>query len=86
MTLANVAVAMLIAFVVEVLVEHFVGAPLEKKAPQVDRWFLIYVVLVAAGAVTWFAGVNLFEGVLAGALLGRILTCLVIGGGSQLLH
>ena len=57
-----------------VKVEHFIAAPLEKKAPQVDRWFLIYVVLIAAGIVAWFAGINLFEGVLAGALLGRILT------------
>ena len=41
---------------------------------------------VHATPCSWFAGVNLFEGVLAGMLLGRILTCLVVGGGSQLLH
>lgn len=58
------------------------AAPLEKKAPRVDRWFLIYVVLVAAGIVTWFAGVNLFGGLLAGMLLGRTLIYLVVVGGS----
>jgi hypothetical protein len=45
--LTNVGLVILLAFIVETLVEHLVGKPLEEKAPRVDRWWLIYVALVS---------------------------------------
>ena len=83
--LVNVTYALFLAFLTEVLVEHFIGKPLEQKAPLLDRWWLIYVALVVGGAICWFAGLNVF-GALMPDLLGRILTCLIVGGGSELLH
>jgi len=83
--LVNVTYALFLAFLTEVLVEHFVGKPLEEKAPMLDRWWLIYVALIVGGAICWFAGLNVF-GVLMPDLLGRILTCLVVGGGSEFLY
>ena len=35
--------------------------------------------------IAWFAGLNV-SGALMPDLLGRALTCLVVGGGSELLH
>jgi hypothetical protein len=83
--LVNVTYALFLAFLTERLVEHFVGKPLEEKAPLLDRWWLIYVALGVGGAICWFAGLNIF-GALMPDLLGRILTCLIVGGGSELLH
>ena len=72
--LSNVGLVILLAFIVEVLVEHLVGKPLEVAAPEVDRWWLIYVALLSGGALGWFAQVNIFDGLLP-VLVGRILTC-----------
>ena len=50
-----------------------------------DRWWLVYVSLVAGCAVGCFAGVNAFEGLIP-VLVGRIVTALLVGGGSQIVH
>jgi len=34
-------------------IEHLVGKPLEKTQPNLDRWWLIYVALVAGGLLSW---------------------------------
>jgi hypothetical protein len=83
--LSNVGLVILLAFIVEVLVEHLVGKPMEVAAPGVDRWWLIYVALVAGVALGWFSGVNIFGDVLP-ATVGRVLTAVLIGGGSPLIH
>ena len=83
--LVNIGLVALLAFVVEILVEHLVGKPLEQAAPAVPRWWLIYVSLVAGTVLGWFAQVNLFEGLIP-VLVGRIVTSALVGGGSQLVH
>jgi len=83
--LSNVGLVILLAFIVEVLVEHLVGKPMEVAAPGVDRWWLIYVALVTGGVLGWFAGVNIFDGLLP-VLVGRILTAILVGGGSPVVH
>ena len=85
MTLVNVGYALFLSFLAERLVEHFVGKPLEEKLPQVDRWWLIYVALAVGSIVSWLAGLNIF-GDMMPELLGRILTCVIVGGGSELVH
>jgi hypothetical protein len=85
MTLVNVGYAIALAYLNEVLVEHFVGKPLEEKFPHIDRWWLIYVALATGGVITWFVGLNIFADLMPG-LLGQILTCVIVGGGSELLH
>jgi hypothetical protein len=83
--LVNVGLIALLAFVVETLVEHLVGKPLEQAAPHTPRWWLIYVSLVAGCALGWFSEINLFEGLIP-ELVGRIVTSLLVGGGSQIVH
>jgi hypothetical protein len=83
--LVNVGLVILLAFIVEVLVEHFVGKPLEVAAPDLPPWWLSYVALLAGVALGWFAGVNMFGDVLPD-LVGRIVTAILIGGGSPLIH
>ena len=70
---------------VEILVKHLVGKPLEQAAPAVPRWWLIYVSLVARAVLGWFAQVNLFEGLIP-VLVGRVVTSALVGGGSQIVH
>jgi hypothetical protein len=83
--LSNVGLVILLAFIVEVLVEHLVGKPLEVAAPEMDRWWLIYVALVFGAALGWFALVNIFDGLLP-VMVGRILTAILVGGGSPVVH
>jgi hypothetical protein len=83
--LVNVGLVALLAFVVEILVEHLIGKPLEQASPHTPRWWLIYVSLVAGAALGWFSQVNAFEG-LVPVLVGRIVTALLVGGGSQIVH
>jgi hypothetical protein len=83
--LSNVGLVILLAFIVEVLVEHLVGKPMEVAVPGVDRWWLIYVALVIGGALGWFAQVSIFDGLLP-MMVGRILTAILIGGGSPVVH
>jgi hypothetical protein len=83
--LVNVGLIALLAFVVEILVEHLVGKPLEQAAPHTPRWWLIYVSLVLGAALGWFSEVNLFEGLIP-VLVGRIVTSALVGGGSQIVH
>jgi len=85
MTLVNIGYALALAYLSEVLVEHFVGKPLEEKYPDLDRWWLIYVALGVGGCIAWFVGMNIF-GDLMPELLGRILTAIIVGGGSELIH
>jgi hypothetical protein len=58
---------------------------LEKALPEPDRWWLVYVSLVAGCAVGCFTKVDAFEG-LVPTLVGRIVTALLVGGGSQIVH
>ena len=58
---------------------------MEQAAPYFPRWWLIYVSLVAGGVLGWFSQVNAFEGLMP-TLVGRIVTTLLVGGGSQIVH
>ena len=59
---------------------------MEKQLPDVDRWFLMYVALVVGGGLSYVAGLNIFPVDLMPELAGTILTAVLVGGGSELLH
>ena len=86
LTLTNIALALFLAFVVEVLIEHLLGKPLEHALPNLDRWWLIHVALVAGGLLSWFCGLNIFSELPIPPTVGLVLTALLVGGGSELLH
>ena len=56
------------------------------RLPLLDRWWLICVALVAGGAPSWFCGLNLFALLPIPPVVGRVLTALLVGGGSPLIH
>lgn len=85
-TPVQIGLVALLAFIVEVLVEHLTGNPLEEAASYFPRWWLIYVSLVGGVAVGWFSTLNVFAETPMPGLGGRILTALLVGGGSQLVH
>jgi len=51
-----------------------------------DKFWLASPGWILAGVFVWFTGVNLFATFIPNALIGQILTAIVAGGGSNLLH
>jgi hypothetical protein len=51
-----------------------------------DKFALMYVAWGFAGALVFLAGVNLFEAYIPSVIVGKVLTAVVAGGGSNLLH
>ena len=86
MTDAVFPIAVLLAVVNRALIEYL-SAPVKKRFPDADLWWLVYVAFLTGGAIGWVSGVNLFSSIAEMPLvLGRILTAACIGGGSNLLH
>lgn len=71
---------------VNMAIVNYLAAPIRVKKPELDLWWLVYVALLTGFIISWFAGVNLFEAHIANALLGRILSGILVGGGSSLIH
>jgi uncharacterized BrkB/YihY/UPF0761 family membrane protein len=82
----ELTIAIFLAVVANRIIEAFV-APLKNEFPEIDFWWLIYVAWVVGGLLSWFAGVNLFAPFVPtlDPLIGRVLTAVVVGGGSNLL-
>lgn len=81
------AAAVLLA-VVNMSIVDYLAEPVRRKYPDLDLWWLLYVALGTGGVIGWFANLNLFLELIPSMdpLAGRILTCVLIGGGSSLLH
>lgn len=71
---------------VNMAIINYLAAPVRAKRPELDLWWLVYAALVTGFLISWFAGVNLFEVHIANELLGRILSGILVGGGSSLIH
>lgn len=79
------ALAALLATANKAIVDFVVG-PVRRRFPDADLWWFDYVALASGGVLAWFAGVNLFAGVVVSEVAGRILTAVLIGGGTALLN
>ena len=77
--------AVLLATIVERLVEAL-SRPVKERYPDADLWWLFYVALVLGGLVGWFSDINLLADLVENEVLGRVLTSVMIGGGSTLVH
>ena len=51
-----------------------------------DKFWLMYPAWILAGVLVWLTGVNLFADYIPNELIGKVLTAIVAGGGSNLLH
>lgn len=65
---------------------NYLADPVRKKFPDLDLWWLVYVALATGFAIGWFSEINLFLDVMPEVLVGRILTGIVVGGGSSLIY
>ena len=79
------AVAAFLSLVNTTIVDYLVR-PIKIKFPTLDTWWMVYVSLFTGGVLVWFAGINLFGSYLPDYTVGRILTAIVAGGGSNLLY
>lgn len=66
------------------LVEMLVTPVFEKYSW--DKFWLMYPSWILSGVFVWFTGLNLFAQFIPNPLIGQILTAVVAGGGSNLLH
>lgn len=81
----QLTVAIFLAAVNRSVVEY-IAQPLKKRYPDHDFWWLLYVALLTGALIGWFAEVNLFAAYLPNLFAGRVLTAVLIGGGSSLIH
>ncbi len=82
----SLSIALFLAVVNKAIIAY-VTDPIKRKFPLIDYWFLTYVALVTGAVIGWIAQVNLFPvEALPNVMVGRILTAIVIGGGSSLIH
>jgi hypothetical protein len=64
----------------------YLAEPVRRRYPKLDMWWLLYVAAVTGFAISWLAGVNLFGDFIADPVLGRVLSGVLVGGGSSLIH
>jgi len=84
MEISPIAIVIFVAVVNERLIAGFIKPIFDKFTW--DTFWLTYIAWVTGGLLTWLTGVNLFTGFLTSPLAGLILTAIVAGGGSNLLH
>lgn len=65
---------------------NYLAEPIRQKYQTIDLWWLLYVALATGFVIAGFAGVNLFGAYVDNELLGRVLSGVLVGGGSSLIH
>jgi len=81
----ELSAALFLSVANKALVDYLVE-PIRKKFPSLDMWWLVYVALVTGGVIGWLSQANVFAPYIPDLLTGRILTALLVGGGSSLIH
>lgn len=85
--LQGIEAAVLLSFATERIVEYLLGWPLEKLAPDVDRGWLRYAILVVGGVASWFSEWTIFTPEMGlNTLVARIATAVIVGAGPQVIH
>lgn len=81
----TLAIGLFLAAVNTKIIDWF-AEPIRRKFPNLDMWWLLYVAAVTGFVLAWLSGVNLFVAYIENDALGRILSGLLVGGGSSLIH
>lgn len=84
MSLEHLAAAIVAAWVSMRLVEEIVKPAWEKAA--LDKFYLKYVALLIGAGLAWFTGLNAFPVFAESALVGRVVTCIVVGLGPSFIY
>jgi cell division protein FtsX len=83
--LTPLVIALLLAVTNSEVVDY-IKRPIQQKFPKFDLWFFVYVSLATGFVIGWFAEINLFVPFVKEEILGRVLTAILIGGGSSLIY
>lgn len=78
------AVLLGIATLSNAIIEALVTPIFDKY--NMDKFFLMYIAWAVAGVLTFLGGINLFEAVFASPIVGLILTAVIAGRASNILH
>jgi hypothetical protein len=79
------AIGILLAVVNQKIIDY-VLAPIRQRWPEIDLWWAIYLALAVGAVLAWLANINMFAEYVPDALAGRVLTCILVGGGSSLIN
>ena len=79
------AIVLFLAVANKAIIDYLV-APVRQKWPDIDLWFLVYVALATGGLIGWLSGANVFAPYMPDPFVGRVLTSILVGGGSSLIH
>jgi hypothetical protein len=83
--MANLTVTVFLAVVNSKLIDYL-KAPVMKKWPELDLWWVTYVALLTGIGLTWLAQINVFEQWIGSEVAGILLTGVLVGGGSSLIY
>lgn len=64
----------------------YLKAPVQRKWPTLDMWWVTYVALLTGIVLGWLAQANVFEDLLESETAAILLTGFLIGGGSSLIY
>jgi hypothetical protein len=84
-----VVAAIIIAVIIDKVFKPLFEAaslPAGERWPAVAKLWPFYTALIVGAALAWFTGLQIFTLFEAAPVVGRILTCLVIGLGPSVLH
>ena len=84
MDIEQLGAAIAAAFVVYKLVEAVIE-PIWTRY-LLDRFWLLYIALAIGAPLGWFTGINALPVFGVAPVVGRVLTCLVIGLGPSFIH
>lgn len=79
------AIGLFLALVNQKVVDYL-SAPIRQQYPNLNMWWLLYVAAATGFVIAWLSGVNLFEAYVPNESLARVLSGIVVGGGSSLIH
>lgn len=65
---------------------NYLADPIRTKYPNLDLWWLVYLAFATGVLLSLVSGVDLFTDYIANAFVSRIVTALVVGGGSNLIY
>lgn len=81
---AQLALLFGIATIANGIIEAIVKPLFEKF--ELDNFWLMYAAWFVAGVLSFLANLNIFGGVFASAIVGQVLTAVIAGRASNILH